>query len=80
MCEAPTPYIIGLMKNSKNDLFKLDITDVIVVDLDKHKVLKEDANEINILPILIVNWIKSDIQNLLREAKTYSGNTACGLF
>ena len=47
MCEAPTPFIIGLMRNSKNDLFKLDISDVFVIDLDKHKILKDETNGIS---------------------------------
>lgn len=74
MCEAPTPYIIGLMRSSKANLFKYDISDVFVIDLDKHKILKDDTDGINILPDLIINWIKQDLQKLLRSVKTFSGN------
>ena len=73
MCEAPTPFIIGLMRNSKNDLFKLDISDVFVIDLDKHKILKDETNGISILPNLIVNWIKTDLQLLDQVSKNMSG-------
>ena len=61
------------MRNSKNDLFKLDISDVFVIDLDKHKILKDDSDEINILPNSIMNWIKSSCQNLIRDSKNISG-------
>ena len=73
MCEAPTPFIIGLMRSSKNDLFKLDISDVFVIDLDKPKILKDDTNGISILPNLIVNWIKTDLQQLHQLSKNMSG-------
>lgn len=61
------------MRHSKTDLFKQDISDVFVVDLEKNKTLQEDGTEINILPNSLNNWLKADIENLLRVSKQHSG-------
>jgi hypothetical protein len=73
MCEAPTPYLIGLMRHNKNELMKYDINDVLIVDLDKQKFHQEDGNEMNILPIQMRNWIKADLHNLLKYSKLCDG-------
>jgi hypothetical protein len=74
MCEAPTPYLIGLMRHNKAELMTKDITDVLIVDLDKQKIFQEDGNELNILPAAVRNWIKADIQNILKYSKLCDGS------
>ncbi len=51
-----------------------DITDVLIVDLDKQKIFQEDGNELNILPAAVRNWIKADIQNILKYSKLCDGS------
>ncbi len=74
MCEAPTPYLIGLMRHNKTELLNKDITDVLIVDLDKQRFFQEDGNELNILPIPVRNWIKADMQNILKYSKLCDGS------
>ena len=72
MCEAPTPYLIGLMRTCKNDLLAKfrDTNDMIIVDLDKQKCILDNDNDTFSLPDSILKSLKLDIYNLLHIAKS----------
>lgn len=70
MCDAPTPYIIGLMRSCKNDLAKYKgSSDMLIVDLDKQKFIFDTQNDMKVLPESTVKSLKIDLYNLIHCSK-----------
>lgn len=73
MTEAPTPYIIGLMRTCKSELLKYKSSnDMLIVDLDKQKILQETQDELVPIPDAIVKVLKIDLYNLTNMSKLMS--------
>lgn len=70
MCEAPTPYIIGLMRSCKSELAKYrGVSDMLIVDLDKQKFIYDTQNNGKIIPDNIVKSLKVDLYNLIHSSR-----------
>jgi hypothetical protein len=78
MCDAPTPYIIGLMRSCKSDLSKYRSGgvdgDMLIVDLDKQRFIYDTApaprsasSNHRILPESLLKALKIDLYNLVHN-------------
>lgn len=83
LCEAPTPYLIGLLKPTDNSQIlptMNNIQQVIVVDIDEQKVLKKVGDEQSILPKHLTIGLKNALQ-LAHSSETQTNNLlACEAF
>ncbi|CAF0993496.1 unnamed protein product [Brachionus calyciflorus] len=73
MTEAPTPYIIGLMRSCKNELLKYkNISDFLIIDLDKQKLIQDNSNQEDYIPETLKKCLKTDLNNLQNLSKNLS--------
>lgn len=83
MCEAPTPYIIGLVRSCKDELMRYNYeNDMIIVDLDKQKIIQHQEKDLdsnnsnnlcslnNFLPENVLKTLKVDLYNLSTMPKS----------
>jgi hypothetical protein len=94
MCEAPTPYIIGLVRSCKEELMRYNYeNDMIIVDLDKQKIIQHQEKDINtnnlcslnnFLPENVLKNLKVDLYNLSTLSKSvpesYKNMQLCKVF
>ncbi|XP_034235043.1 DENN domain-containing protein 2A-like [Thrips palmi] len=62
ICQAPTPYIIGVLKGKHPILPPVSIDDGIVVDVDNSLILQSQQDETTILPVGISRSLKVALQ------------------
>jgi hypothetical protein len=86
MCEAPTPYIIGLVRSCKHELMRYNYeNDMIIIDLDKQKIIQHQERDIdsnynynknnfcsldNFLPENVLKSLRVDLYNLSTISKS----------
>lgn len=85
MTEAPTPYIIGMMRSCKNELVKYkNSTDILIIDLDKHKLSHNTRLYNEIIPENLKKSLKMEINiltNLSKNMSNYEKNLElCKIF
>lgn len=73
MTEAPTPYIIGMMRSCKTELVKYkNSTDILIIDLDKHKFIHDTKLNEDIVPESLKKSLKMQINILTNMSKNMS--------
>ncbi|RNA39384.1 suppression of tumorigenicity 5 -like [Brachionus plicatilis] len=73
MTEAPTPYIIGLMRSCKNELIRYkNCSDILIVDLDKQKFIHDTNSSDEMVPESLKKCLKSELTNLVNLSKNMS--------
>lgn len=72
VCEAPTPYIIGLLKqkdvNREPSLPLTGIDQVLIVDVDDNRVLQSTGDESSVLPSRLSRGLRIALQYALSES------------
>ncbi|XP_076450251.1 uncharacterized protein LOC143286535 isoform X2 [Babylonia areolata] len=61
VCAAPTPFIIGVLKAHLPVVTALDLEDVIIVDLDDKRILRNMGDELSLLPKKVQKALKTAI-------------------
>eukprot|EP00794_Sanderia_malayensis_P007526 gene7527-8363_t len=68
MCCLPTPYLLGALSGCLEDLEDLPLDDVIIIDLDNGRILRDDEGKnLSHFPSEIRNLAASSLSNILKK-------------